>query len=364
MREQSEPWLQDRLVALGWRREYSSVDLVSRDGTRGIEVIAGAQGVRELDATALRVSRWLIEGASRQGCIVLLGSQFSEGRLRKEWNTIRGLVRRDVSRRLALVVEGFSEAVSPSFPWVQPIARLTRTRKSRPAWPTVHRAAMSPTIFQILKLVVRHWLLKTGPLSCRRLQAESGATYPTVARALRKLEEFGELERLPSRRVQLRAFPQKTWQEILSLASSLRRPLAFIDATGRKPDPVALLERLEAMKPRGVCLGGVQSARHWDRRFDLNGLPRLDVVAHAPHGSFDASFIQQLDSALSVSPSPSSEHVLVVHALPRAEALFEQDRAGRLPYADPVETLLDLYELRLTTQADELVARLSRAPRR
>lgn len=364
MREQREPWFLDRLVSLGWRRERQPVDLVSHDGSRCIEVIAGAQGVRELDAAALRVAGWLMEGASRQGCIVLLGSQLSDERLLKEWETIRRLLRQSVARRIALVVEGFSSAAQPSFPWVKTISGLTRAPQPQPAWPAFRRAAMSPKIFQVLKLIIRHWLLNTGPLSRRRLQAECGATYPTVARALSRLAEFGELERLPDRRFQLRAFPQKTWQEMLSLASSLRRPLSFVDATGREPDPAALLKTLEDMMPQGIAIGGVQAARHWDRSFDLNGLPRLDVVAHAPAGVFDASFVKQLGSTLRVSESPSAEHVLVVHVLPRADALFDQDRSCRLSYADPVETLLDLHELRLTTQADELIAHLSRARRR
>ncbi len=361
MREERAAWFLDRLASLGWRRERRSIDMVNRDGSRGVEVVAAAQGVRGLDSSVLRVARWVAEGPARQGCIVLLGSQLSGERLWNEWNTIRSLVRKDVGQRIALVVEGGQAGFQPRFPWLQPIAGLVRAQDSRPTRPPLRGAAMSPTVFQVLKLVVRHWLMKAGPLSRRRLQAESGATYPTVARALRRFEESGELERLPSRRVQLRAFPRKTWQEMLSLAPSLRRPVSYVDATGREPDPAALLKRLEAMKPPGVALGGVPSARHWDRRFDLNGLPRLDVVAHAPRGSYDAGFVGRLDSALRVAPSPSAGPALVVHPLPRAAALFGQGRSGRLPYADPVETLLDLHELRLAAQADELIGRLSRA---
>ncbi|MBI2898598.1 MAG: hypothetical protein HYY17_00265 [Planctomycetes bacterium] len=364
MRERRAAWFEERLASQGWRREDRSIDMVHRDGSRCVEVVAGAPGVRELDATVLRVARWVAQRPARHACIVLLGARLSHERLRSEWNAIRNLVRPDLGRRIALVVEGVAPGFEPRFPWLQPIARLIHARPAPTAQPLARRTAMSPTVFQVLKLVIRHWLLKTGPLSRRRLQVESGATYPTVARALRKLEESGELERLPNRRVQLRMFPQKTWQEMLSLSSSLRRPLSYVDATGRKPDPWLLLKRLEATRLPGVALGGVPSARHWDRHFDLNGLPRIDVVVHAPHGSIDAGFVKPLDSALRPAQSPSAEPVLVVHSLPRAEALFDPDRAGRLPYADPVETLLDLHELRLIAQADELIERLSRAPSR
>jgi hypothetical protein len=52
------------------------------------------------------------------------------------------------------------------------------------------------------------------------------------------------------------------------------------------------------------------------------------------------------------APSP----VLVVHPVRAVEG----ERIGQdsLPLADPVETLLDLYELRLTDQAEHMVARL------
>jgi hypothetical protein len=359
MRNRPATWFLNRLSSHGWRQGDRTVDLVNRDATRCIELIAGAQGIRELDATVLRVARWLVERPARQGCIVLLGPQLSEDRLRKEWNALRRLVRQDVGQRIALVAG--ASALQPSFPWVQSIVRLIEKEPPQDVAPPSRRAAISPTVFEVLKLVIRHWLMKSGPLSRRRLQVESGATYPTVARALRKLEEAGELERHPNRRVELRAFPVRTWQEMLSLAPWLRRPMSFVDATGRRPDPFAILKRLDGMKPAGVALGGVQAGRHWDRHFDLNGLPRLDVVVHAPHGSFDPAFVKRLDSALRVSRSPSDEAVLVLHSLPRAQALFEGERPGKLPFADPVETLLDLHELRLTTQADELIQRLTRA---
>lgn len=364
MREHRAAWLLARLAPLGWRRERRSIDLVNRDETRGLEVMAGAQGVRDLDAAALRVARWIAERSARQGCIVLLDSQLSPERLEKEWDAIRGLVRRDLGRRMALIVEADARGFPPPFAWLKPVAGLLLERTSRPARPVVRRTAMSPTVFEVLKLMVRHTLLHTGPLSRRRLQIESGAAYPTVARALRTLEESGELERLPDRRIRLRSFPHKTWQEMLVLSSSLRRPLPYVDATGRTSDPAALLRKLRSLKPPGIALGGVESARHWDRHFDLNGLPRLDVIAHSPRGSLETTFVKRLDSALRLAPSPAAEPVLVVHPLPRPESLFDPRASGMLPCADPVETLMDLHELRLTTQADELIERLLRTSHR
>jgi DNA-binding MarR family transcriptional regulator len=354
MRARREDGLLERLVSQGWVRGGRTVDLVSRDGARGLEVSAGAQGVRDLDASALRLARWVAERAGREGCLVLLGSRLTAERLRREWEAIRRVLRPDLGRRIALLAGPGSAEL---FPWVRPLVRWIGAREAQPAAPSAPSAALTPTVFEVLKIVVRHWLLRVGPLSRRRLQAESGATYPTVARALRKLEEAGELERLPNRRVQLRAFPRKTWQELLPLAAALRRRAAYVDATGRRPDPAALLRKLESLRPAGVALGGVAAARHWDRRFDLHGTPRIDLVVHAPRGTIDAGFVGKLDGSLRAATA--GEPVLVLHPLPRAAALFDAGPRG-LPFADPVETLLDLHELRLTAQAAELVDRLAR----
>ncbi len=51
------------------------------------------------------------------------------------------------------------------------------------------------------------------------------------------------------------------------------------------------------------------------------------------------------------------EAIGAVHRIVRAESSFEES-PGSLPYADPVETLLDLHELHLTAQAEALVRRM------
>jgi len=175
---------------------------------------------------------------------------------------------------------------------------------------------------------------------------------------MRKLRDNRELTKHPDRRVELTGFPRETWQEILTLAPSLRRSVAYIDASGRSPDPLDLLHRLEKIAPEQVASGGVEAARHWDRRFNLHGVPRLDISVHAPAGSYDESFVKRLDPALERARMVSQEPVLVLHPLLRAESLFTSRTSKRLPVADPVETLLDLHELRLVEQVEELVERL------
>ena len=61
--------------------------------------------------------------------------------------------------------------------------------------------------------------------------------------------------------------------------------------------------------------------------------------------------MKRLDPALVPAPS-GTPPVLVLHTIPRAQSLFTQDG---LPWADPVEVLLDLHELRLLAQAEEMI---------
>ena len=72
----------------------------------------------------------------------------------------------------------------------------------------------------------------------------------------------------------------------------------------------------------------------------------------------DLSFVRDLDPALVHADPQTTSTVVAVHAVHRARPLFEHPKDESLPFADVVETLLDLYDLRLTQQADELIARM------
>ena len=159
--------------------------------------------------------------------------------------------------------------------------------------------------------------------------------------------------------MELGGFPREAWSELLALSPTHRARIAFVDRTGRRPDPEALLRRLQKLAPPDVALGGVAAARHWDPHFDLRGLPRLDLSLAAGR-QLDLGFLRRLDPGLGPLKGEGSP-VLVVHPLQRPAALFTP--GDRLPIADPVETLLDLSELRLDDQANALIERLERRAR-
>ena len=104
-------------------------------------------------------------------------------------------------------------------------------------------------------------------------------------------------------------------------------------------------------------MGGVAAARWWDPALDLHGMPRLDLIVHAPGGRADLGFVAQLDPGLGPVVEPNDPGVLAVRSLTRAQSLFEE-RQGALAVADPVETILDLHDLGLDAQAGALIRRL------
>lgn len=104
------------------------------------------------------------------------------------------------------------------------------------------------------------------------------------------------------------------------------------------------------------------AAQHWDPELDLEGAPRLDLCVHAPSERPSLSFMRALDPALQPTDGRSSVS-LAVHCIRRREPLFTRGARQKLPWADPVEALLDLEELRLHGQAEELVRRLRKNAR-
>jgi len=209
---------------------------------------------------------------------------------------------------------------------------------------------------QVTKVLLVRWLRGQGPVGVGDLMGQVGCSYPTAAAALARLGDAGLLRRSRNRSVELRAFPAGAWQELGVWESRFRRVLRYRDPTGRET-PGGLLQRLERGRPAGVALGGVAAARWWDPALDLHGMPRLDVVVHAPGGRADPGFVAQLDPGLVPVVKPNDPGVLAVRSLTRAQSLFEE-RQGALAVADPVETILDLHDLGLDAQAGALIRRL------
>lgn len=337
----------------------------SRDGRRLLDVHLRPQGVRDLHAAFLKLAGELVrDPRATKAIIALWMPRPTDDRIEREWTSALGLFKPAIAARLALVIarSGGVRSLREDRD-LRRIGEMLRSQLGREEQAAPERReGFSASFFEVFKILLLQRLLGKGPLAIGALMRRSGSSYPTVAEAIRRLERSRELERLSNRSVRLAGFPQRTWSELLVLSGGLRRARYYAESTGRRAEPMGLQRRLRSVKH--VAVGGVQAARHWDPEFDLNGVPRLDVSVHAAAGAGDFSFVDRLDPALRRVEAGSPGVVLAVHPLFRAEPQFEADPKGGVGWADPVETLLDLHEMRLTDQAEELIRHLEKAPTR
>ena len=334
---------------------------LSRDGRRRLDLALRPQGARDLHAAFLRMAHEL-SGTPRlsRGILAAWMPRPSDGRVTREWRATLEVLKPAIAARMALVVVRPDGCLLPTEDReLRRIGEAVRSGLGRGGAPERERSrAPSAMFFEIFKVLLHGRLLGQGAIAVGEVMRRSGGSYPTVAEALKRLDRAKELTRRSNRSVELSRFPQETWTEILALSGSLRRSRFYADRSGRAPDAAGLHRRLQVMAPKAEAVGGVLAARRWDRHFDLHGLPRLDVGVHAPGGAADLSFVHRMDPALERVKPGSPRIVLAIHPLLRAEELFDPNPKARVPWADPVETLLDLHELRLVEQAEQLIRRL------
>lgn len=326
------------------------VDFVSGDRRVVIQVKRTGGGLRDVHAAALVAAMHARALGAERAIVLLCGSRVSAAGLRDDWQRLREVFAPDVARRLGLVAILEEDVViEPDEPLLRDIANAAASVGGS-GLPT-HRGNRA---FEVMRVLLSRWLLHLGRITVGELQRQTGLSHPTVSKALAALGP--EVERRRDRSVALRAFPSETWAQLVALAPKVRQTAAFVDESGRGGAPLRLLDRLRRAPPSGVAVAGVVAARHWHPGLDLEGLPRLDLSVHAADAGMDTRFVARLDPALVPAP-PGTPPLLVLHAVQRADSLFVPVDAG-LPWADPVEVLLDMYELRLIEQADALVRAL------
>ena len=134
-----------------------------------------------------------------------------------------------------------------------------------------------------------------------------------------------------------------------------------MDPSGRPRPPEVLVDRLRDLGRNDIAVSGVLGARRYLPGLDLVGSPRLDLVVQARRFGGPPTFLRRLDPAL--KPAGRGEPCqVVVHTLFRPDPFFSHPENG-IRWADEVECLLDLHEMRLESQALEFVERLTPTPK-
>jgi hypothetical protein len=322
-------------------------------GDTAYNVLLETKDARRLRTALMELARVASSNNIRHAVLVLEEPEISIPRLLKEWEGAVLVIRPELSQRLSLVFRQSGEwGGNPNPPKADEIQVLEEIIRHEISRRPISVSRNSEAHYEILRILIHQWLLGRGPTSINCLMEMSGSSHPTVARSLERLDHY--LKRHSDRSVELRIFPRDEWSRLLAISDDVRATVRFADRSGQARSPESLLHRLRLLQRKDVALGGILGAKHYQPSLDLVGNPRLDISIHSGRKSADLAFVERLDPALEKITQRNETPTLVVHTIRRAESLF-QPNDGEVPWADPVECLLDLHEARLETQALEFI---------
>lgn len=205
--------------------------------------------------------------------------------------------------------------------------------------------------YDVLRVLVRRWMLNAGHVTQGELTKLAGCSYPTLGDALKKLDAVVDWE--GARRVHLTRFPKQDWDKLLVLAPQVRGTRYF-KSTETGLTAGRLFERIAVLKADGIAFGGWHGARHYLPALDLTAPTRVDVTMKRNQREPDLGWMEGL-----VKPAGRNDRAaLALHFIGLPSDGFVSE--GGTTFADPVECLLDLEELRLEEQAAQFLEHFTR----
>lgn len=314
-----------------------------------------SDSIRDIRSTLLEAVYFLREQGNPllQAVCVLLGSKVSPKRLAAELELFKAAVDPSLAKRIHLAnMQKGCELELPDLSrdvarWVQGSV-LQQVAKESP------RGVSQRSVFVHL---VRSWLKLEPPQTVKAIQEATLLSYPTVAKVLDGLDAQGVLLRTSDRRVGLNMFPWSEWKRWAVSGASKQVTLRFVDPTGLPVSPERMVKRLRADAFPQVAVSGILGAKHYFPELDIRGDIRLDLVALGSVEAFNTDVVTELDPALELTDQTNVKPALVVH-FPEARRDDNFERAGETNWADPIDCLSDLYDLRLDAQAEEMIHEL------
>lgn len=317
------------------------------------EVLLESKDARRLRAALMEMARAASSDKVRRAVLVLEEPGITESRLRKEWQGAASVIRPELFNRLAMAIHQSGKWNGiPVLPDAKEIPILDEIIRHEISRRPASSGRNSEAHYEILRILIHQWLLGRGPLAINSLMKISGTSHPTVSRSLDRLDHY--LKRHSDRGVELRIFPRDEWARLVAVADDVRGTVRFADRSGQPRSPESLLRRLRQLQPPDVAVGGILGARHYQPALDLIGTPRLDLSIHSGRKAADLTWVKRLDPGLEQTTRRGESPALVIHAIRRADSLFQLD-GDSLPWADPVDCLLDLHEAGLEPQALEFL---------
>jgi len=324
-------------------------------GDTVFEVLVEPRDVRRLRASLMELARLAASAGVRRSLLILEEPQITENRLHEEWEGALAVMRPDIATRVGLIVRRYGHWTGiPEMPFDIDIPVLEQILQHELSRQSKRPGRGSDALNEILRILIHHWMLGKGPISVNGLMDASGKSYPTVAKSLERLDHC--LTRHSDRSVELRFFPKDDWAKLLAVADDLRGTVRFADRSGQPRPQESMLRRIQMLGRKDIAVGGVAGAKHYLPSLDLVGSPRIDLSIHAQGKDTDLSFVERIDPGLQRNTRRDEAASLVVHLVRRANPFFEEQDGDGIPWADPVECLLDLHEARLEPQAKEFVS--------
>lgn len=309
--------------------------------------------VRDLRGALVALAYLVERDASiRAAVCVVVDSRLTEARLREELDRFRGVLRPEIAARVHLLADpGASDGARVAFD-----GSIAELPNAFHAWFGERLAAerqrgrspLLPPRQGVVAALAQLRLRSEPPVTVKRLQEISGASYPTVAAVLKDFTDKGWLEDGSERGVRLRPLTAREWMELAREHARLRTVQWFTDPTGlASPDQLA--KRLAHLQesgelPRSIRIGGVLGAAQHFPALDITAAPRLDLSTEE-----DAVHLaSMLDAGLRPKTRAEQRVVLAVHTS-RQPGPYPPER-----WAGELECLADLIEMGFTREAAEM----------
>lgn len=317
-----------------------------------IDVKIQLQAVRTVRDSLLQLAYVLADKPDRRAFLLLINPGITESRLRDEWDKTQMTFLPNIIKRLSIVILtddcfiGIPRDPDPEY--ISLLEQASKDELSRAGTPLP-----APDYgAEILKILVYQWLRKQGSMTSVWLSETGGCNYRTVTKALKGLGRA--ILWHSDKSVELRYFPKDAWGRMFAMLEKSRSTIRYADRSGQPRSIESLLRRQKKINLPLISLGGVLGAKHYYPKLDLVGNPRIDLSIHCVGKGTDLDFIENLDPALKQENDPDVPANLVLHFIRRKTPFFEKGPKGMI-WADPVECLLDLQEMRLEPQALEFL---------
>lgn len=313
-----------------------------------VEVKLTPRSVSVVREGVLQLAYALSDRPELKAFLLLIDPYTTKTRLDDEWSKVERTLRPDILKRLCIVV--YEKGAILGIPR-DPDAKIRQelleicqeeaAERKRPLPKPDYKA-------EIYKILIYKWLEKAEPMTSDWLAHAAGCNYRTVANAL---ESVGNaLFRHSDRRVELKYFPKEVWEWLLVHLDKSRLTRRYSDRSGNPRSVESLLKRLAKMEHSNIAVAGSIGAQHHYPDVDVIGIPRLDLSIHCPDKYINLDFIEKLDPALKEETDREAPATVVLHLLRRKESFFKENPDG-IAWADPVECILDLHEMRMEPQA-------------